>query len=446
LPAAGAPPNLEADSMAIVFSLPCGIAFRYAAFIAGYDGHSLTDPAAAADACRYDSFDAEVDAVAGLNDDETAICPDKDHDGFPTCDCVPAPVPCDCVDDPAKDPDAPKYHPGAPQACDGPEYSCAPTPCPSGTYCFLHQCLDPCGSGEFKCALGFTCETPTGVDAGPDGGAVPELCVPAPCGDAGVCPPGDVCLSGKCVDPCAPPTKCPYGEICQDGKCKDPCALIKCPAGQTCQNGTCHDDCACLDKSSAGYPCKGTTPACDSKTGGCVPLGCDTTTCPAGQHCESTPAGPTCVGPCDGVVCPTGSTCDPVKGCATPCELRSTPCPTGTVCHESDGTCVDLGCAKVDCPGGFVCKKGSCVPAPTDGCVLCDTGPTDGGRGDGALDASFEDGGADVLADNSSNQDNGGCGCATPGGGGATAGAFFAALALTGLVAARRRRRASHHD
>jgi MYXO-CTERM domain-containing protein len=135
-----------------------------------------------------------------------------------------------------------------------------------------------------------------------------------------------------------------------------------------------------------------------------------------------------------------------VKGCATPCELRTTPCPTGTECHEKDGTCVDVGCAKVDCPGGFVCKKGSCVPEPTDGCVLCDTGPSDGGHLDAASDASFADTRVDAPGDNGDNQDNGGCGCTTPGGGGATAGAFFAALALTGLVAARRRRRSPHHD
>ncbi|GAC1369570.1 MAG: hypothetical protein NVSMB47_19430 [Polyangiales bacterium] len=440
LPKAGDPPRLEADSMTLVFSLPCGIAFRYAAFIAGYDGHSLTDPSAPPDACEYHSFDAEIDAVAGLNDDESAICPDKDHDGFPTCDCTPKPDPCDCVDDPAKNPDAPKYHPGAPQSCDGPQYSCAPTPCPAGTTCYVHQCLLPCAAGEFKCGSGFTCEhaTPT-VDAGVDAGGGVDLCVPAPCGDAGVCPAGDVCVDGKCVDPCAAPTKCPAGEVCQDGACKDPCALIKCPAGQTCQDGLCHDKCACLDKKAAGYPCKGATPACDGKTGGCVPSGCDTTTCPAGDHCEGSAAGPTCKTACEGVTCPIGTTCDPVKGCATPCALRPAPCASGTVCNKH-GDCVDPACAVVDCKSPFVCKGGACVaPGAGDGCLTCDAGSHDVG----VLDASsgetgLPDGGPESLGDNPGSQ--GSCGCAIPGAGGATAG-LLATGALGLLVFSRRRRR-----
>jgi len=243
------------------------------------------------------------------------------------------------------------------------------------------------------------------------------------------------------VNPCDPPTKCPFGQICQDGKCKDPCALIKCPVGQTCQGGLCHDDCACLDKSAAGYPCKGATPACDGKTGGCVPAGCDTTTCASGMHCESTTSGPTCLGPCDGVVCPIGSKCDPVKGCATPCDLRTTPCPTGTVCHLSDGTCVEPGCERVDCPSGFVCKAGTCTPQePDGGCLLCDTGTSDTGRGDAIADVSLGDTGPDAFGDNPDNTQQGGCGCSTPGGGAAT-GAFAGTLALFAAIAARRRRR-----
>ena len=444
MPKAGDPPNLEADSMALVFSLPCGIAFRYATFIAGYDGKSLTDPAAGPDACHYDSFDAEIDAVAGLNDDESAICPDKDGDGFPTCDCTPKPDPCDCVDDPAKDPDAKKYHPGAPQACDGPQYSCAATPCAPGTVCAAHQCLKPCAPGEFKCSSGFSCQhvaVAGGDDAGVDAAAgSADLCVPAACGDAGVCDPGLACVDGKCVDPCGPPTKCPYGQLCQDGKCKDPCALIKCPAGQTCQNGGCHDNCACLAKSAKDYPCGGATPTCDSKSGLCDPAGCDTTTCAAGQHCESVAGVPTCKGPCDGVVCPKGQSCDDKRGCVTPCDLRATPCAAPTVCK--DGACVDPECAAVDCVAPLVCKKGTCVdPSAGDGgiCLTCDAGGTDADFDASGGDTSIGDdenalGASDTGAPSS-------CGCETPGAGTAGAGAMIGAVALLGLVASRRRRR-----
>jgi hypothetical protein len=439
----GTTPNLEADSMTIVFTLPCGIAFRYAAFIAGYDGHSLGDPSGPPDACMYHSFDAEIDAVAGLNDDESAICPDKDGDGFPTCDCSPRPDPCDCVDDPAKDPDAKKYHPGAAQACDGPQYSCSATPCPDGTFCYSHQCLKPCAPGEFKCTGGFTCTPTTGIDAGVDaGGASPDLCVPAACGDAGVCDPGFTCVDGKCVDPCGPPTKCPVGQVCQDGKCKDPCALVKCPTGQLCQGGTCHDKCTCLAKSASVYPCKGDTPACDMD-GTCVPSGCDTTACPTGQHCESTSAGPVCKGACDGVVCPSGSTCDPKRGCITACEALTTPCPDGTACK--DGKCVDPACVLVDCKDPFVCKDGKCIdPGSGDLCLTCDSGsdatPDDGGVTDASSgDASSGDSG---FADSGA-PDKGGCGCVVVGGSATTDAAILLAgiTGVLGAVARRRRRR-----
>jgi MYXO-CTERM domain-containing protein len=107
------------------------------------------------------------------------------------------------------------------------------------------------------------------------------------------------------------------------------------------------------------------------------------------------------------------------------------------VCHESDGTCVDPSCKNVDCAPPFVCKGGACVPPSSDGgCVLCETGP----GGDSGLpieDGSIDSGG---LAD-ASNDQNGGCGCATPGGDASGVGAFFAALAMAGAIAARRRRR-----
>ena len=46
----------EGDSFATVWSMPCGIAFRYVGVIAGNDGYDLP-------ACQYHSFDGEIDAV-----------------------------------------------------------------------------------------------------------------------------------------------------------------------------------------------------------------------------------------------------------------------------------------------------------------------------------------------------------------------------------------------
>lgn len=426
LPKPGDNPVLEADSMALVFSLPCGIAFRYASFIAGYDGKSLTDPSAPPDRCAFHSFDAEIDAVAGLNDDESAICPDKDGDGFPTCDCTPKPVPCDCVDDPAKDPDAKKYYPGAPQACDGPQYSCAPSPCPTGTFCHNKQCLKPCEIGEFKCPPGFTCTPVAGQ----------QLCVPSPCGDAGVCNPGEECRDGKCVDLCAPPTKCPVGTICQGGKCLDPCALVKCPAGQKCLGGLCVDNCACLAKTAAAYPCKGATPTCDAIKGTCVPPGCDKTTCPMGKDCVATEAGPVCKGKCDDVVCPGKQVCDPTRGCVDKCELLASPCGPGLACKE--GVCVDEECLLVDCSPPFVCQKGKCVdPGAGDVCLTCDTGSGgDDASTDAGVDASAGDTGPFADPDV---KETSGCGCSAPGRSGASL-TIVAAAAVAALLLRRRRR------
>jgi len=426
LPKAGDNPVLEADSMALVFTLPCGIAFRYASFIAGYDGKSLGDPSAGPDRCAFHSFDAEIDAVAGLNDDESAICPDKDGDGFPTCDCTPKPSPCDCVDDPAINPEAKKYYPGAPQACDGPQYSCAPTACPTGTYCHNKQCLRPCDIGEFKCPVGFTCEGSL------DG---KQLCVPAPCGDAGVCEPGAECRDGKCVDLCAPPTKCPVGTVCQGGKCIDPCALVKCPAGQSCLAGKCVDNCACLAKDAAAYPCKDTTPTCDSKKGTCVPPGCDTLMCPPEKVCVATSTGPLCKGKCEDIVCPGKQVCDTAKGCVDKCELLASPCGAGLACK--DGVCVDAECVNVECSAPFVCQKGVCVePGAGDICLTCDGGSTelDAGVTD---DASFDSGG---FADNPDADRSGSCGCSVPGTRGAQTAMLMIGVGFAAAFAIRRRR------
>src|SRR5262249_16092626 len=64
--------SVEDDSFAQVFALPCGINFRYAAVVAGNDG--LVFPP-----CAFDSSEAELDAVAGLTESGSGVCPDADN-------------------------------------------------------------------------------------------------------------------------------------------------------------------------------------------------------------------------------------------------------------------------------------------------------------------------------------------------------------------------------
>ncbi len=129
--------TIEADSFTSVWSLPCGISFRYVGVIAGNDGKDLP-------ACNYDSFDAELDAVAGLTESGTAVCPDADHDGYVDCNCSAAPKVCDCNDQ------DPNVHPGAPETCADPDLNCDGVAggCPTGKFCYQKSCVDPCQGGE----------------------------------------------------------------------------------------------------------------------------------------------------------------------------------------------------------------------------------------------------------------------------------------------------------
>src|SRR6185436_6121835 len=119
--------SVEEDSFVQVFSLPCGITFRYASVVAGNDG--LDFPA-----CKYDSNEGEIDAVAGLTENGSAVCPDADGDHYVDCNCPGHPPICDCNDA------DPGIHPGAPEACDSTvDYNCdgmKGTPCPVDLVCY----------------------------------------------------------------------------------------------------------------------------------------------------------------------------------------------------------------------------------------------------------------------------------------------------------------------
>ncbi len=356
-------PNATADGMTTVWQLPCGVTFRYASVLAGNHGNPTS-------ACEYDSSEDEIDAVAGMNQDDTAICPDRDHDGYADIACGGT----DCDDsDPA-------VHPGAPENCSSTkDMDCdgkIPT-CPAGTLCVAGQCAQKCGGGEFggACPPGLTC--------------IGAACLPAGC--AAGCDAGTVCNGSACVDPCAG-ALCPRGEACRGGGCVDPCLGVRCPAGQVCEGGACEPSCACLG-------------------------------CPAGEVCLD--AGSCAAADCAGVACPSGETCAD-GGCVSGCT--GVVCPVGQSCAA--GSCAPDPCFAVQCPGGGPCVAGSCLPPPDAGVDGGEKPPGAGRRDAGLPDAGVEDAGAPVPPADAgpvaAPEKSGCCGCGEGGAASAIAGLLAA--------------------
>ncbi len=154
--------------------------------------------------------------------------------------------------------------------------------CPTGEVCQQGTCVQSCSGGEFTCPAGLVCDK--------DGYCITPACVNV------TCPAGEVCESGTCKGPCDG-VVCPSGQVCRVGVCLDPCAGVTCGSGQVCDNGVCVTSCSCL-------PCA-TGKSCDATSGLCVDPACATATCAAGTNCV---AG-ACVDDCKGAVCPTGQTC-----------------------------------------------------------------------------------------------------------------------------------------
>ncbi len=369
-----------ADSPTVVFSLPCGITFRYASIISGNFGSPGPN-------CEFNSEDDEVDAVAGLNADNTVICPDADQDGFRDAACGGT----DCNDhDPA-------FHPGAVETCsETRDLDCSggPTTCPSSTRCFQGQCVPVCFEGG--CVTGFTCEQN-------------QFCVPNNCVGM-TCPGGQLCGPNGCQDPCTGAT-CPVGQVCRGGACLDPCQGVICPVRQHCQadamgKGQCVPSCSCL-------PC--TSGICNATSGRCEATGCDTLTCNPGETRDCTGTTPRCLTRCQGVSCPLGQQCD-----------------------ATSGQCKRDMCFGVVCQFGLHCQDGMCIA--TDGGV----GGGDGGGGDGGRDGAVNDGGgADGAGGDGGTREitaeGSGCGCRT--GGQASSGGLWLLAGLAGLCLLRARRR-----
>ncbi|MCC6668735.1 MAG: putative metal-binding motif-containing protein [Polyangiaceae bacterium] len=395
---------VEDDSFTQVHGLPCGITFRYASIVAGYDGKEFP-------ACSYHSQEGEVDAVAGLTEQGTGVCPDADKDGFVDCKCPGATQPCDCNDADAK------TYPGAPEPCDSSgDLDCdgKPGACPSGLFCNASICVPPCKAGEIgNCPIGSTCQT---TDQG-------AICVPDDCTTGG-CPPGSVCdaTSKKCKPACDG-VVCPFGQSCKDGKCVDLCAGVQCPPPKQCSLGECKAPCSCYAGDigcSAGEIC--------DKTGSkdCVPPACKGKTCQTGEHCDTTGA---CVGLCSGVTCPQGQKCDSAKGCVPLCE--GVTCATGEECDAKTGACVPAQCTPICFPP----KK--CVAGQ---CVLPEAG-TGGAANDAGSDAGGGTGGKLPSGGTTDSDDDGGCGCRAPAATAAWPAALLGLLGALGLSFWRRRRR-----
>ena len=278
--------------------------------------------------CQFFSNEYELDAVAGLQPDESAICPDADHDGYASCACTPPGVVCDCDDN------DPTVHPGAPEDCSSTkDYACLghlPT-CPSGYDCVtqvdggfvtdagpgasegVHECLARCTGGELSCPAGGSCQ----------GGH----CITGGCSGV-VCGANQVCVSGACLDPCMG-ANCPPGLDCESGQCIDLCRTVACPQGQLCSHGICEPGCGCDPEVCTGGQ------VCADDGGFCVDPDCAQVSCPASQECIS-------------------------GGCVDICSV--TTCPLLTTCDA--GVCGVDACLTVVCDGG-VCLNGACTDACT---------------------------------------------------------------------------------
>ena len=234
-----------------------------------------------------------------------------------------------------------------PEICDGLDNDCDGNAddmatCPVATNaCVEGQCVVPCGTGEFPCPAGYTCQDRNDVTP-PGRYCVPDPCLNVTCGAGEQCNPntgecqslcegimcrvGEECRAGFCLDCFDLPERCAAGELCVAdnmgvGQCQDnPCEPNPCAPGQVCTDGTCSSGCG------AG--------------------------CPDGQLC----VGGACeVDRCEDVRCPPGQVCNPTDGrCIAP-DCEGVQCAPSEVCVATTGDCITNPCLTTECPAGTVC-------------------------------------------------------------------------------------------
>jgi MYXO-CTERM domain-containing protein len=177
--------------------------------------------------------------------------------------------------------------------------------CPTGEVCAEGKCVHPCDDGEFKCAVGYTCDV--------DGLCKDPRCIGKTCGA------GQVCVAGICVGGCDGVT-CPHGQVCRLGNCVAPCEGVMCPTDRICEGGACQPKCGACRSCQTGF-------SCNMTSGVCFEAGCENKTCAAGQVCK--PPG-NCVDGCEGVTCPGGQECKMGSCTAIPLPDGGVPPTTGT--------------------------------------------------------------------------------------------------------------------
>lgn len=186
---------------------------------------------------------------------QTAACNGLDND----CDGVVDEGPCDpgesCVHGACKPScDPAECNPG--ETCDASgacvESTCADVVCGPGERCAGGDCIDACTG--IVCPQGLACESGACIDAcalidcGADQVCERGVCVnpcdcfPGRCGATGfrVCDP----TTRLCVTPGCESLECGDGGVCQpqgDGgvACADPCNGVVCPFGEVCSAGAC---------------------------------------------------------------------------------------------------------------------------------------------------------------------------------------------------------------
>lgn len=224
------------------------------------------------------------------------------------------------------------------ELCDGVDNDCNGEPddgsdlCPGGQTCYRGSCVDVCFEGG--CTADFTCDAETGS-------CVEDTCIDTEC-DA-----GQRCSGGTCVDACDG-IVCPFGTDCVSGSCVDPCSAVACGDDQFCREGLCVNECPCS-------PCPANE-TCNAD-GTCTPRGCDIISCPEGFYCEDG----ACNNACEGVVCPSGQECI-IDTCMVP------PPPMPPMMDAGPG----------DTDGGVVGDDAGVVG--DDAAVSADSGAFDAGR------------------------------------------------------------------